>query len=57
MKMTDEELLELVGKPCTRENERKMIYGGRIDCKGIIVDVKTSKDNIKHKKSFFSFFF
>ena len=55
--MTDEELLELVGKPCTRENERKMIYGGRIDCKGIIVDVKTSKDNIKHKKSFFSFFF
>jgi hypothetical protein len=55
--MTDEELLQLVGKPYTRENERKMIYGGRIDTKGIIVDVKTSKDNIKCKRSFFSLFF
>ena len=56
MKMSDEELLQLIGKPYNRENGRKMIYGGRINIKGIIVDVKTSKDNIKQKKSIFSIF-
>ncbi len=51
--MTDEELLELEGKPYTKENARKLIYGGRIDSKGIIVKVMTSKD--KRKKSIIPF--
>ena len=54
--MSDEELLQLIGQPYNRENGRKMIYGGRIDSKGIIVDVKISKDNIKRKKSIFPIF-
>ena len=46
--MTDEELLALKGKPYTKENARKLIYGGRIDSKGIIVKVITSKGRRKH---------
>ena len=46
-KMTDEELLALEGQPYTKENARKLIYGGRIDSKGIIVKVITSKDRRK----------
>ena len=55
--MTDEELLQLIGKPYTKENAKKMIYGGRIDNNGIIVKVITKKENKKLAKrcKFFSF--
>jgi hypothetical protein len=55
MKMTDEELLALEGEPYTRENARKLIYGARIDSKGIIVKVITSKE-AKPKRTFFHLF-
>ena len=55
MKMTDEELLALEGKPYTRENARKLIYGALIDSKGIIVKVITSKE-AKPKRAIFHFF-
>jgi len=50
--MTDKELKKLVGKPYTRENGKKLIYGGRVDSKGTIVEVLTSKDvrNCKSSK-------
>ncbi len=54
--MTDEELEKLIGQPYSKENARKLIYGGRIDSKGIIVDVITSKERKKRCKSFLSFF-
>jgi hypothetical protein len=54
--MTDEELLELEGKPYTKENARKLIYGGRINSEGIIVKVIISKETRKRSiRSFFSF--
>jgi len=53
--MSDEELKTLEGKPYTKENAKKMIYGGRINSKGIIVEVKTSKE-ICRKKSIIPFF-
>ena len=49
--MTDKELKKLVGKPYTRENGKKLIYGGRVDSKGTIVEVITSKDLTNHKLS------
>lgn len=49
--MTDKELKKLVGKPYTRENGKKLIYGGRVDSKGTIVEVITSEDVINHKLS------
>jgi len=44
--MTEEELLSLKGQPYTKENARKLIYGGIIDSKGFIVEVLTS-DSIR----------
>lgn len=44
MKITDDELLSLIGKPYTKENAKKMIYGGRINSKGIIMMVITEKE-------------
>ncbi len=49
--MTDKELKKLVGKPYTRENSKKLIYGGRVDSKGTIVEVITSKDKRNCKLS------
>ncbi len=54
--MTDKELKKLEGRPYTKENARKLIYGGRIDSKGIIVEVITKEENKKRCKSAFSFF-
>lgn len=57
--MSDDELLQLVGKPYTKDNARKMIYGGRIDSRGIIVEVITQKKDksfLKKCKSIFSIF-
>jgi len=53
--MTDEELLAMEGKPYTRENAKKLIYGARINSQGIIVKVITSKE-AKPKHSFFHIF-
>jgi hypothetical protein len=38
-----DELLKLKGQPYTKENAKKLIYGGIIDSKGIIIEVLTSK--------------
>ena len=55
--MTDEELKKLEGKPFTKENSKRMIYGGRIDSNGTIVKVMTSKEVKKKVRcSFFSMF-
>ncbi|MFO7676874.1 MAG: hypothetical protein R6V50_00600 [Thermoplasmatota archaeon] len=54
--MTDEELKKLEGKPYTKDNARKLIYGGRINSKGIIVEVITKKKHKKRCRSTFSFF-
>lgn len=55
MKVSDEELLALKGELYTRENARKLIYGARIDCNGVIVKVITSKE-MKPKRSLFHIF-
>jgi len=53
--MTDDELLALKGKPYTKENAKKLIYGGRIDSSGTIIEVMTSKDTKITRRSKISF--
>jgi len=48
--MNDEDLKKLVGQPYTEENAKKLIYGGRVNSKGIIVKVITKSDKKKLAK-------
>lgn len=37
--VTDDEIVSVLGRKSTKENTKKLIYGGRINAKGIIVSV------------------
>ena len=43
--MTDKELTALIGKPYSKENAKKLIYGGRVNSQGIIVEVITKQES------------
>jgi hypothetical protein len=42
--ITDSEIKSTEGKPYTPENAKKLIYGGRVNTKGIITKAYTSAD-------------